>query len=74
MVEENVNLVIEKEKEVTLLLVHDERMKDKENMWYLDNEANNHMYGNKDKFMEHYNIIQFHQRTNSVGDSNEIHL
>jgi hypothetical protein len=44
--------VIEKEKEATLLLVHNERMQDKENIWYLDNEANNHMYRDKDKFME----------------------
>jgi len=41
-----------KEKEATLLLVYDERMKNKENMWYLDNEASNHMYGDKEKFME----------------------
>jgi hypothetical protein len=51
-VEENANLMIEEEKEVTLLLVHNKRMQDKENMWYLDNEASNHMCGNKDKFME----------------------
>jgi len=51
-VEENANLMIEEEKEATLLLVHNERMQDKENMWYLDNGANNHMCGDKDKFME----------------------
>jgi hypothetical protein len=51
-VEENANLMIEEEKEVTLLLVHNERVQDKENMWYLDNGANNHMCGDKDKFME----------------------
>jgi len=50
--------VIEKEKEVTLLLMHDERMEDKKNMWYLDNEANNHMCGNKDKFMELDEVIR----------------
>ena len=44
--------MIEEEKEVTLILVHNKRMQDKENMWYLDNEASNHMCGNKDKFME----------------------
>ena len=27
-------------------------MQDKENLWCLDNEANNHMCGNKDKFRE----------------------
>jgi len=48
----NTNLVIEEEKKVTLLLVHDEIMQDKKNMWYLDNEANNHMCRDKDKFME----------------------
>jgi hypothetical protein len=46
-VEENVNLMIEEEKEVTLLLVHNERMQDKENIWYLDNEANNHTCGDR---------------------------
>jgi len=51
-VEENANLMIEEEKEATLLLVHNERMQDKENMWYLDNGASNHMCGDKDKFME----------------------
>jgi len=50
--------VIEKEKEVTLLLVHDERIEDKKNMWYLDNEASNHMCGNKDKFMEFDEVIR----------------
>jgi len=27
-------------------------MQDKENMWYLDNRANNHVCEDKDKFME----------------------
>jgi hypothetical protein len=44
--------VIEKEKEANLLLVLNKRMQDKENLWYLDNGANNHMCGDKDKFME----------------------
>jgi hypothetical protein len=44
--------VIKEEKDATLLLVHDERMQNKENMWYLDNGANNHMCGDKNKFME----------------------
>jgi len=35
-----------------MLLVHDKRMQDKENMWYLDNEVSNHMCGYKDKLME----------------------
>jgi hypothetical protein len=44
--------VIKEEKEAILLLVNNERMQDKENMWYLDNRASNHMRGDKDKFME----------------------
>ena len=44
--------MIKEEKDATLLLVHDERMQNKENMWYLDNGANNHMCGDKNKFME----------------------
>jgi len=44
--------VIEQKKETTLLLVHNERMQDKGNMWYLDNGANNHMCGDKNKFIE----------------------
>jgi len=49
-VEENANLMIE-EKQITLL-VHNKRMQDKENMWYLDNEASNHICGDKNKFIE----------------------
>jgi hypothetical protein len=52
MVEDNVNLMIEEEKEATMLLVYNENMQDKDNMWYLNNGANNHMCGDKDKFME----------------------
>jgi hypothetical protein len=44
--------VIEEENDATLLLVHDERMQNKENIWYLDNRANNHMCGDKNKFIE----------------------
>jgi hypothetical protein len=29
--------MIEKENEATLLLVHNEKMQENENMWYLDN-------------------------------------
>jgi hypothetical protein len=43
--------VIEKEKEANLLLVLNNRMQGQENLWYLDNGANNHMCGDKDKFM-----------------------
>jgi hypothetical protein len=56
-VEKNANLVIEEEK-VPLLLVHNNRMQDKANMWYLDNKANKHMCGDKDKFMELDEIIR----------------
>jgi hypothetical protein len=59
-VENNVNLVIEKAKEVTLLLVHNERMQDKENMWYIYNKANNHMCADRDKFMELDEAIRGH--------------
>ena len=52
------NLVIEKEQEATLLvLVYDEQLKTKENMWYFDNGANNGICGNKDKFMEFNEIF-----------------
>ena len=51
-VKENINLVIEEKKKVTLLLVHDKQRQAKENTWYLDNGANNHMFGDRDKFME----------------------
>jgi hypothetical protein len=43
-VEENANLVIEEENEATLLLVHNEKMQEKENMWYLDNGASKHVW------------------------------
>jgi hypothetical protein len=44
--------MIEEKKEATLLLVHNERIQDKENMWYLDNGDSNHICRDKDKFME----------------------
>jgi len=44
-VDKNANLVIEEKKEAILLLVHDMRIQDKEKIWLLDNEANNHMCG-----------------------------
>jgi hypothetical protein len=50
-VEENVNLVVEEEKQVTLLLVHDEQIQAKENM-YRDNGANNYICRDKDRFIE----------------------
>jgi len=52
IVEENANLVVEEEKKTTLFLVHSERIQAIENIWYLDNGANNHMCGDKDKFIE----------------------
>jgi hypothetical protein len=52
MVEKNVNLVVKEKQEASILLVHDERMKTKENMWCLENGASNHMCGDKDKFVE----------------------
>jgi len=33
-------------------------MQDKENMWYLDNEANNHICEDKDKFIELDEVIR----------------
>jgi ABC-type polysaccharide/polyol phosphate transport system ATPase subunit len=42
--------VIEEENEATL--VHNEKMQENENMWYLENGASNHMCRDKDKFME----------------------
>jgi hypothetical protein len=51
-IEENSNLMIEEEKEATLLLIHNKRIQDKHNKWYLDNGASKHMCGDKDKFME----------------------
>jgi len=50
--------MIKEEKKATLLLVHNKRMQDKENMWYLDNGASNHICGDKDKFIEHDEIIR----------------
>jgi hypothetical protein len=38
--------------------VHNERIQDKKNMWNLDNEASNHMCGEKDKFMELDKVIR----------------
>ena len=49
---ENVNLIIKDKKEATLLLVHDERMHVKENMWYLNNDTNYHMCRDRGKFIE----------------------
>ena len=57
-IKENVNLVVENEKEVILLLVHDEWIQAKENMWYLDNGVNNHMCEDKDKFIELHESIK----------------
>jgi len=51
-IEKNINLVVKENQEATILLVHDEWMKTKENMWYLENGASNHMCGDKDKFVE----------------------
>ena len=42
-VEENANLVI-KENEPTLLQVHNEKIQQKKNMWYLDNGASKHVW------------------------------
>jgi hypothetical protein len=36
--------VIKEEKEAIILLVYNERMQDKENMWYLNSGANNHVW------------------------------
>ena len=51
-VKENVNFIVENEKDVTLLLVHDEQIQAKKNIWYLENSVSNYMCENKDKFME----------------------
>jgi len=37
---------------IKVLLVHYKRMQVKKNMWYLDNRVNNHMCGDKNKFIE----------------------
>jgi hypothetical protein len=51
-VEEDANLVIKEKKEATLLLMHGEKIQDKENMWYLDNGASNHINGDTNRFIE----------------------
>ena len=51
-VEEDTNLVIKEKKEATLLLMHGEKIQDKENMWYLDNGASNHINGDTNRFIE----------------------
>ena len=33
-------------------------MQDKKNIWYLDNGASNHICGDKDKFIEFYEVIR----------------
>ena len=49
---------MKEEKQDNLLLVHLEQKQAMENMWSLDNGANNHMYGDKDKFMELDELIK----------------
>ncbi|XP_073113591.1 uncharacterized protein [Elaeis guineensis] len=53
-VEEKTNLIDDKEhtEEPTLLLSLEEDMKEERCSWYLDNGANNHMCGDKNKFVE----------------------
>jgi hypothetical protein len=54
-VEEKVNYVEKDEAEPTLLLAYREEERGEKNLWYLDNEANNHMckdITNKNKFVE----------------------
>lgn len=42
--------MIKEDKKATLLLLYDERMQEKKNMWYLYDITSNHMYREKDKF------------------------
>jgi hypothetical protein len=69
-VEENVILIIEKEKKTILLLVYDERMQAKMNIWYLANDTSNQIkYGEIKKVykLHVYYFAIFHSLLMSVS-------
>jgi Zinc knuckle len=72
-VEENANFVAKEETENNdvVLLTNKENGPEKENVWYLDTGASNHMYGCKYMFTELKEIVDDHV---SFGDASKVRV